>query len=116
MLDSSKTGALSFIRLSPLRLFVAGHAAVIVFFLLGGFVLALPYRSRQPPAIGFIIRRTCRIYIPFAFAVFLAAAFLILIPGVYPIPGTAELLELSRPDRLNLSITPGHLQISGYFA
>jgi peptidoglycan/LPS O-acetylase OafA/YrhL len=113
MLDSSKSGPLSIVRLSPLRLFVAGHAAVIVFFLLSGFVLALPYRSKQPYTIGFITRRTCRIYIPFASAVFLAAALVTVIPGGYPIPGAAELLELSRPDRFNLSLIAGHLLMLG---
>lgn len=81
MLDGSKTGELSIVRLSPLRLFIAGHAAVIVFFLLSGFVLALPYRSEQPNALCFIIRRACRIYIPFASAIFLSAAVVIMIPA-----------------------------------
>lgn len=115
MLGSSKAGALSIVRLSPLRLLVAGHAAVIVFFLLSGFVLALPYRSRQPHAIGFMIRRTCRVYIPFASAVFLAAALVIIIPKVYPIPGAAELLTLSRPDQLSLPLIAGHLLMLGRF-
>ena len=115
MLDSSKTGELSIVRLSPLRLFIAGHAAVIVFFLLSGFVLALPYRSKQPHALGFIIRRTCRIYIPYASAVFLSAVIVIMIPGVYPIQGGTGLLELPRPDQLNLPLIAGHLLLLGKF-
>lgn len=115
MLDSSKAGELSVVRLSPLRLLIAGHAAVIVFFLLSGFVLALPYRSEQPHALGFIIRRTCRIYIPFASAVFLSTAVVILIPGVYPIQGATALLELPRLDQLNLPLIAGHLLLFGRF-
>jgi len=115
MLDGSKTGDLSIVRLSPLRLFIAGHAAVIVFFLLSGFVLALPYRSEQPHALGFILRRTCRIYIPFASAVFLSTAIVIMIPGVYPIQGATELLELPRPDQLDLPLIAGHLLLLGRF-
>jgi peptidoglycan/LPS O-acetylase OafA/YrhL len=115
MLDSSKTGALSIVRLSPLRFFVAGHAAVIVFFLLSGFVLAVPYRSRQPHALGFIVRRMCRIYIPFASAVLLSAVLVMMIPAVYPIPGATELLELPRPDQLNFPFIAGHLLLLGRF-
>jgi peptidoglycan/LPS O-acetylase OafA/YrhL len=115
MLDSSKDGELSIVRLSPLRLFVAGHAAVIVFFLLSGFVLALPYRSEPPHIFGFIIRRTCRIYLPFASAVLLSAAIVILIPGVYPIQGATKLLELPQPDQLNLPLIAGHLLLLGKF-
>ena len=120
MLDGSKTGELSIVRLSPLRLFIAGHAAVIVFFLLSGFVLALPYRSEQPNALCFIIRRACRIYIPFASAIFLSAAVVIMIPGVYPIHGATGLLELPRADQLKSAAhcgpSPATRQISGYFA
>lgn len=115
MLDGSKTGELSIVRLSPLRLFIAGHAAVIVFFLLSGFVLALPYRSEQPNALCFIIRRACRIYIPFASAIFLSAAVVIMIPGVYPIHGATGLLELPRADQLNLPLIAGHLLLLGRF-
>jgi peptidoglycan/LPS O-acetylase OafA/YrhL len=115
MLDGSKTGWLSIVRLSPLRLFVAGHAAVILFFLLSGFVLALPYRSKQPHAFGFVIRRTCRIYIPFISAVLLAAALVIMVPRLSPIPGAADWLDLPRPDQVTLSLIAGHLLLLGRF-
>ncbi|HVX75125.1 MAG TPA: acyltransferase [Bradyrhizobium sp.] len=115
MLDSSKAGWLSIVRLSPLRLFVAGHAAVILFFLLSGFVLALPYTSKQPDAFGFIIRRTCRIYIPFASAVLLSIALVALIPHVHSIPGAAEWLNPPRLDQLTLSLIAGHLLMLGRF-
>jgi peptidoglycan/LPS O-acetylase OafA/YrhL len=116
VLDGSKTAAwLSIVRLSPLRLFIAGHAAVIVFFLLSGFVLALPYRSKQPHALGFIIRRTSRIYIPFALAVLLSAVLVAMIQGVYSISEAAERLELARPDQLSLSLIAGHLLMLGRF-
>src|ERR1700744_4347419 len=109
MLDGSRTGELSIVRLSPLRLFIAGHAAVIVFFLLSGFVLSLPYRSKQPHALGFILRRTSRIYIPFASAVLLSAVLVAMIQGIYPISDAGERLALPRPDQLSLSLIAGHL-------
>jgi peptidoglycan/LPS O-acetylase OafA/YrhL len=94
-------------------LFIAGHAAVIVFFVLSGFVLALPYTSRQLHAFDFVVRRTCRIYIPFASAVLLSAAIVILVPRVDPIPGAGEGLEFPWPHQLNLSVIIGHLCMLG---
>lgn len=50
------------------------RAAVLFFFLLSGFVLALPYaRGRQLPYKLFVIRRLCRIYLPFLAMVGLSA-------------------------------------------
>lgn len=54
-------------RLNPLLwLLVNGHASVILFFLLSGFVLALQ-KSRSPalPYCKFAVRRICRIYLPY---------------------------------------------------
>jgi len=49
--------------LSP---FYGGHAAVVVFFLLSGFVLALPYMAgRREPYSRFLLRRVVRIYLPY---------------------------------------------------
>ena len=54
----------------PLYLFWAGHPAVILFFVLSGYVLSLPILagSHQPYA-GYALKRFCRIYIPYAVAV-----------------------------------------------
>ncbi|HEX3373232.1 MAG TPA: acyltransferase [Edaphobacter sp.] len=59
---------------TPLRLLVAGHQAVILFFLLSGFVLTLPYKKNGSLNYGpFLLKRVCRIYLPYlgalAFAV-----------------------------------------------
>jgi peptidoglycan/LPS O-acetylase OafA/YrhL len=59
---------------TPLRLLVAGHQAVILFFLLSGFVLTLPYKKGGRLNYGpFLLKRVCRIYLPYlgalAFAV-----------------------------------------------
>jgi peptidoglycan/LPS O-acetylase OafA/YrhL len=54
-------------------LFTNGDAAVIIFFMLSGYVLALPFfRHAQPPYLQFAWKRFCRIYIPFAAAIILA--------------------------------------------
>lgn len=55
------------LRFTPLRVLVDGEAAVVVFFVLSGFVLALPVtRESQPMLWPFLIRRFCRVYLPFA--------------------------------------------------
>lgn len=58
---------------SFLRILVAGHQAVILFFLLSGFVLTLPYTKSSNPSYGpFVIKRFCRIYLPYLGALILA--------------------------------------------
>jgi Predicted acyltransferases len=57
----------------PLRIAVAGSEAVTFFFVLSGFVLSLPFHSRNQPAYRkFVIRRVCRIYIPYLTAILFA--------------------------------------------
>ncbi|TXK72270.1 acyltransferase [Paenibacillus sp. N3.4] len=54
---------------SPLRLLISGGESVILFFVLSGFVLALPYfNNKQSNYFSFIIKRICRIYFPYLFA------------------------------------------------
>ncbi len=59
---------------SPLHLFWAGHEAVILFFVLSGFVLALPFvaTNKAKSYSNYIIKRLCRIYLPYAFAICLS--------------------------------------------
>ncbi len=71
---------------SILHIFWDGGAAVILFFVLSGFVLTLPYVGDIPKAIDiipFIIRRVFRIYPAYFFALILTVLFkqLIFVPG-----------------------------------
>src|SRR5438105_12280270 len=51
---------------------IAGHESVILFFLLSGFVLSVPYlRGRSQPYGTFLLRRVLRIYCPYFFALVL---------------------------------------------
>jgi peptidoglycan/LPS O-acetylase OafA/YrhL len=74
---------------SPLRVFFAGTPAVIVFFVLSGFVLTVSYASGRQTYAGFLIRRIARIWIPYvaavAIGVILAAAL-----GSEFLPGSSE--------------------------
>ncbi|MGG0237742.1 acyltransferase family protein [Bacillus rhizoplanae] len=50
-----------------------GHSAVIIFFVLSGFVLSLPfYKGTKFNYSDYLIKRVCRIYIPYIVLVFIA--------------------------------------------
>ncbi|HFJ9465744.1 TPA: acyltransferase family protein [Bacillus cereus] len=58
---------------TPLRLIWAGHESVILFFILSGFVLSLPYyASKEIEYKTYILKRSLRIYIPFFVATAIA--------------------------------------------
>jgi peptidoglycan/LPS O-acetylase OafA/YrhL len=72
---------------TPLGLLRAGHAAVIFFFVLSGFVLALPFLNGPVSYPSFLARRICRIWIPYAAAMVVAVCCAILfysneVPGL----------------------------------
>ena len=59
---------------TPLRLVWAGQERAIMFFVLSGFVLSLPWLSGKPQSYGrFLLGRFCRIYPPYIAAMALAA-------------------------------------------
>ncbi|MFC0399205.1 peptidoglycan/LPS O-acetylase OafA/YrhL [Paraburkholderia rhizosphaerae] len=59
-------GPLAWIPRSPLRVVALGHEAVILFFILSGFVLTLQLRSSRGISYkDFLIKRICRIYLPY---------------------------------------------------
>lgn len=67
---------LNLFKYSPLHLFWAGSQAVFLFFLLSGFVLSLPYyRTQKVSYPAFIIKRVCRLYLPYVAALATAVLF-----------------------------------------
>ena len=72
VVDNPEDGNLWFLICTPLRLFSAGHEAVVFFFVLSGFVLSLPFLRNKQEYPGFFIKRVCRIWLPYIFAVILA--------------------------------------------
>jgi peptidoglycan/LPS O-acetylase OafA/YrhL len=70
---------------TPLRLLVAGHQAVILFFLLSGFVLTLPYKKKSSLSYGsFLLKRICRIYLPYLGALALSVLCDLSFPAHHP--------------------------------
>lgn len=58
----------------PLALLRAGYPSVIFFFILSGYVLALPFLKGPVAYWPFIVRRVCRIWIPYAAAMVVSIA------------------------------------------
>jgi peptidoglycan/LPS O-acetylase OafA/YrhL len=59
---------------SPFHVIWAGHEAVILFFVLSGFVLSLPFLNNTFPKYqDYLIKRVCRIYIPYIVVIFVSA-------------------------------------------
>lgn len=68
------TGWFDRIDRSPLRVVIAGHEAVMLFFILSGFVLSIPLTRERAPSYGlFLLKRFCRLYLPYAAAILIAA-------------------------------------------
>jgi peptidoglycan/LPS O-acetylase OafA/YrhL len=66
-------GPLWWIPRSPLRVLALGHEAVILFFILSGFVLTLQLMSdRRITYRDYAIKRICRIYLPYLAVLFAA--------------------------------------------
>lgn len=87
---------------TPLKILTAGPEAVIVFFLLSGFVLSLePFRKPTFDWLGYYPRRIVRLYVPIIASVLLAVLLILVIPrSVGAVTGTW--LEILADPRISL--------------
>lgn len=65
---------------TPLHIVWAAHQAVVFFFVLSGFVLALPFLSGRSSVIPFLIRRVCRLGPPFLGSVLVGLLLMSVVP------------------------------------
>lgn len=72
--DIKSSGWLTLIlKNTPFHLFWGGHQAVLIFFILSGFVLSLAFiNGKNQSYSSYIIKRVCRLYIPFIVAILIA--------------------------------------------
>jgi peptidoglycan/LPS O-acetylase OafA/YrhL len=102
------------LKYTPLHLAWAGHQAVVLFFILSGFVLALPFYSRPVPYLGFAVRRVFRICIPYWAAVLFAVVAAEVI-GHGEIPALSSWFNGSWQVPLTFQVVLAHLLLVGSF-
>lgn len=77
---------LDWVWATPLRFLLTGHDAVVLFFIISGFVLTLQLTSRRGPTFSqYLIKRVCRIYLPYV-AVLLVTYGIIAVVFHGPVP------------------------------
>lgn len=62
------------LKYTPLHIFWTGHESVVFFFILSGFVLFLPFLKKDEGIFypAYLVKRVCRIYIPYIIALIFA--------------------------------------------
>ncbi|TKW61219.1 MAG: acyltransferase [Blastochloris viridis] len=115
ILPESLRDQLWWVHRTPLRMLVNGHASVLLFFVLSGFVLALPYLNQSTLSYGvYLYRRFCRIYLPYFIAFLFAWGLWNLHDGSQLLPGTSEWLTKQWPGETpDISTILGHIFLSG---
>lgn len=98
----------------PFHILIAGHEAVLLFFLLSGFVLALPYfRQSAPTYPRFLAKRFCRLYLPYVAALALACAANTFLYG--RTAGTSEWFQQTWATRPDLRSMLDHVGMIGSY-
>ena len=111
--ESGLSGVAKFLDMWPLRLITAGHEAVILFFVLSGFVLSIPSLRGHPQSYSvFLVRRIFRVYFPYLVALSLAVFGASQLHGY--IPGTAW-FHSSWSQPVNWSLVLQHVLFIGTY-
>ncbi len=98
---------------SPLMCVMAGHQAVVFFFVLSGFVLSIPFYQRPVAYAPWIVKRFCRIYLPYYGAMLLAM--LLVCCNANPIPTLSDWFNSTFQGPINGRIILEHLLLIGSF-
>jgi peptidoglycan/LPS O-acetylase OafA/YrhL len=101
---------------TPVRILWAGYEAVILFYVLSGLVLALPWiEDRAPSYRIYALKRICRIYLPYIAAVALAAILDTALQIKAPLAGlSAWVNEMNWSHPVTWKVAVHHLLMTGY--
>ena len=103
------------VKYSPLAIVQSGEAAVILFFVLSAFVLALPYLGPRAPSYrAFLAKRVCRIYLPYLAIVGTAIALAALLGGG-GLPGLSDWANARWQGDFGAGLLLGHATLLGSF-
>lgn len=85
-IEPSRNIFLKFLNYTPLHLSIAGTESVLLFFVLSGFVLSLPFLNGKPYSYkSYALQRFCRIYIPYIFVMALSSTLMVLFADYKPL-------------------------------
>ncbi|MBP3040929.1 acyltransferase [Bacillaceae bacterium Marseille-Q3522] len=105
----------SYLNISPFRIFRAGHEAVIFFFVLSGFVLYVSLdKNRNTPYSSYVLKRICRIYLPFLIAILLS----LFLRGIFyngTIHGLSDFFNKVWEGNISLGLLLQHFLVLGNF-
>ncbi|MEJ7797217.1 MAG: acyltransferase [Solirubrobacteraceae bacterium] len=103
------------LKYTPLSALFAGFPAVIIFFVLSGLVLALPFVSGRGDGYrAFIVKRVLRLWPPYAVAV--GVTFLLVATiGATDVNGMSEWFYEKWDDPLTAAVIAGHASLIGSF-
>ncbi|MGO4270501.1 acyltransferase family protein [Paenibacillus sp. TAF58] len=100
---------------SPLHIFWAGHEAVILFFVLSGFVLSLSYyKDKAPKYKDYLIKRICRIYLPYLASILLSIVLMSMFSRM-PLEGLDKTLNSTWVNSFSIESLISHMIFLGDF-
>jgi peptidoglycan/LPS O-acetylase OafA/YrhL len=77
--DKYNSNIVKLFIITPLHTIWAGNEAVLLFFVLSGFVLSIPFlNNKESNYFAFVVNRFCRIYIPYIIIMFLSSLLMML--------------------------------------
>jgi peptidoglycan/LPS O-acetylase OafA/YrhL len=101
---------------TPARIVWAGYEAVILFYVLSGLVLALPWVDGRAPSYRiYAVKRICRIYLPYIASIAIAAVIDTALRIKAPLSGLSDwvnLMNWSHP--VTWKVMVHHLLMTGY--
>ncbi|HHT7168325.1 TPA: acyltransferase family protein [Bacillus cereus] len=104
-----------FLSNSPLHIMWAGSESVILFFILSGFVLSLPFLNNKTTTYqNYLVKRFCRIYLPYIITMFLSVSLFNLIKVDNPIPHLSDWFNGMWSSPLTFKTALSHLLMLGF--